>query len=81
MSRIIIDLDPEDKHRLDDEARKRHVSIEEPVRQVIQAYKTVHKKIDQSTLRKMLMHTAGIWRSDEGLTYQNNLHDEWNRQP
>jgi predicted transcriptional regulator len=77
MPRTVINLDPKDKAWLDHEAKVRHVSMTELVRQAVRAYRTRQESLDRPNLQQALARTGGIWRSDDGLAYQRRLREEW----
>lgn len=81
MPRTLINLDPEDKKWLDREARARHIPMTELVRRAVRAYRTRQESLDKPDLQTALAHTAGIWRSEDGLAHQNRLREEWDKRP
>jgi hypothetical protein len=79
MARTLINLDPDDKHWLDREARKRHVPMTELVRQAIRSYRMREESRGRPALQNALARTAGIWRQGDGLAWQQRMRDEWDR--
>lgn len=78
MERTVISLDSEDRLWLDAEARNRHVSMTELVRQAVHAYRLRAESSADQTRQLMIRETAGIWRRADGLAQQTALRDEWN---
>lgn len=79
MPRTLINLDPEDKAWLDQEARARHVPMTELVRQAVRAYRVRAESMNRPDLQSALSRTAGIWRTGDGLAYQRRMRAEWDR--
>lgn len=77
MPRTIINLDPDDKDWLDRRARSEHVAMTEVVRRAVKAYRLREESRGREDLQNLLARTAGIWREGDGLTYQNQIRDEW----
>lgn len=77
MQRTLINLDPEDKAWLDQEARHRHVPMTELVRQAVRAYRLREESQDNQSWQHAVRDTAGIWRQGDGLVWQQRLRDEW----
>lgn len=77
MPRTLINLNPDDKRWLDREARARHVPMTELVRQAVRDYRIREESRAKPALHAALEHTAGIWRSGDGLAYQRRIRGEW----
>jgi hypothetical protein len=77
MQRTLISLDPEDKAWLDREARQRRVSMTELVRQAVHAYRLREESRGNPKWQHAVRETAGIWRQDDGVSYQQRLRNEW----
>lgn len=77
MQRTLVNLDPEDKAWLDREARIRNVPMTELVRQAVRGYRVREESRGSSGLQSVLKATASIWRSGDGLEYQQRLRNEW----
>lgn len=77
MSRTLINLDPDDKAWLDREAHSRNLPMTELVRQAVRGYRVRHESRGLTELQAALKRTAGIWRRDDGLDYQQQLRAEW----
>lgn len=60
MTRTLINLDPEDKWWLDQQARARRVPMAELVREAVRAYRVRQERLDRPDLQTALAHTAGI---------------------
>jgi predicted transcriptional regulator len=80
MPRTVINLDPDDKRWLDQQARQRHIPMTELVRQAVNACRVREQSHNKPTLQAALKHTAGIWNRDDGMAYQERLRTEWGRQ-
>lgn len=79
MPRTVISIDPEDKRWLDREARRRNVPMTELVRQAVRNYRVRAESLARPDLQTALTRTSGIWRDDNGLSYQQRLRKEWDR--
>lgn len=79
MTRTLINLPPDDKDWLDEEARARHIPMTELVRQAVHAYRLRAQRRAQPNLQEALKQTTGIWRQGDGLEYQNRMRNEWAR--
>lgn len=77
MTRILINLDPEDKAWLDRESRARNVPMTELVRQAVRAYRVREESLNRPKLQAALAQTAGILSGNNGLAFQSRLRDEW----
>jgi hypothetical protein len=47
------------------------------IREAIQEYRRTHSNRIKTDLDALLEQTRGIWRGEDGLTYQTNLRNEW----
>jgi hypothetical protein len=79
MPRTLINLDQDDKQWLDREAKARHLPMTELVRQAVRAFRIREESRARPPLQTILERTTGIWRSGDGLDYQQRIRDEWNR--
>lgn len=79
MAKTLINLDPEDKNWLDQEARRRRVPMTELVRQAVRGYRLRVESDARPSLAQALAQTAGIWRSGDGLAWQSLQRSEWDR--
>lgn len=77
MPRTIINLPDADKAWLDREAAERHVSMATLVREAVHDYRIRNESSDRPNLSTALERTAGLWRREDGLTWQRRLRDEW----
>ena len=78
MIRTLISLDESDKHWLDQQAALQHVPMTEVVRQAVQALRVVRQH-NGDDFQDLLAATTGIWRHGDGLVWQQNVRDEWER--
>lgn len=74
-------LGPEELAWLEREARARHMSPTELVRQALDSWRAQQEAADRATLNSILKRTAGIWRHGDGLAWQRTMRDEWDRKP
>lgn len=79
MPKTLVNLDPDDKAWLDQEARRRKLSMTELVRQAVHAYRLREQHRDRPQLAEVLQRTAGLWRQGDGLAWQRRLRSEWDR--
>jgi predicted transcriptional regulator len=79
MAKTLINLDPDDKNWLDQEARRRRVPMTELVRQAVRGFRAREESAAQPTLIEALTRTAGLWRRGDGLAWQTQLRREWDR--
>jgi hypothetical protein len=77
MPRTLINLEPEDKHWIDREARRRHVPMTELVRQAVHLFRIRTESLAQHDLQAILAQTTGIRRGHDGLEHQKRLREEW----
>lgn len=81
MPRTIISINPEDKHWLDREAKRRNLPMTELVRQAVHSYRVRAESLAKPDLQAALARTAGIWPGGDGLEHQHRLRDEWDQRP
>ena len=79
MIRTVISLNDDDKLWLDKMAKLEHLPMTEIVRRAIHCYRNSVKKQNKLPVEDLLNLTRGIWENEEGLTYQNQLRDEWKK--
>jgi hypothetical protein len=77
MNRTLVNLDPDDKAWLDQQAKVRRVPMAELVRQAVRGYRLREESQGRDGLHSSLRDTAGIWRHGDGLAWQHALRDEW----
>lgn len=77
MAKTLINLDPEDKNWLDQEARRRRVPMTELVRQAVRGFRLREEMAAQPSLEQALARTAGIWQRGDGLAWQLLQRGEW----
>ncbi len=77
MPKTLVNLDPDDKAWLDQEARRRKLPMTELVRQAVHSYRQREQNQAQPALDDVLARTAGVWRHGDGLTWQQRLRAEW----
>lgn len=73
--RMVISLDPKDKAWLDRQARERRVPMTQIVREAIRRLRK-DQEAAVPDLRRVLQETAGIWRGEDGLSYQRAIRTE-----
>ena len=78
MIRTIISLDEESKEWLDRQARQENISTAELIRTAVKKYRA-EKKAETPSIDDLLKQTSGIWKADDGLTYQRRLRKEWQK--
>lgn len=77
MTKTLINLDSDDREWLDREARARRLPMTELVRRAVRSYRLREESHGRPALQAALAHTAGVWRSADGLAWQQRLRDEW----
>lgn len=77
MPKTLVNLDPDDKAWLDQEARRRKLPMTELVRQAVHSYRQREQNPARPALDDVLARTAGLWRQGDGLTWQQRLRGEW----
>ena len=75
MPRTIVNLDPDQKAWLDQQAALRGVAMTELVRQAVRDFRA--REEARPSLRQALKRTSGIWRHGDGLAYQERIRNEW----
>ncbi len=78
MPKTLVNLDPDDKAWLDQEARRRKLPMTELVRQAVHSYRLREQSQARPALDEVLARTAGLWRHGDGLAWQQRLRGEWN---
>jgi hypothetical protein len=76
MKRAVISLDEKDKAWLEDAARREGRAAAELVRRAVRLLRE-RESLEGQPFSELLQRTSGIWRSGEGLAYQDRLRDEW----
>lgn len=79
MLRTIISLDANEKAWLDQEAAIENVSMAEVVRKAIRFYRLSLKAQKSTHMDDILKKTAGIWKKEDGLTYQEKIREDWEK--
>lgn len=77
MPKTLVNLDPDDKAWLDQEARRRKLPMTELVRQAVHSYRQREQNQTPPALDDVLARTAGLWRHGDALTWQQRLRGEW----
>lgn len=76
MVRTVIALDEDDKRWLDRKAKEEGVPMTELIRRAVRLLRrqapSAHDSLDD-----LLRTTSGLWRHDDGLSYQERLRGEW----
>lgn len=78
MSRTLISLDPEDKAWLMRKAKRERTPMTELVRRAVRQYRK-QSGPETSQFDQLLRDTAGSWKKEGGLAYQNRMRREWAR--
>jgi plasmid stability protein len=73
MTRLLVNLDEQDRVWLERKARQTGASMAEVVRQSIRHM----KKAEQKPFNELLAATSGVWRGGDGLRYQRKVRREW----
>jgi len=76
MVRTVISLPEQDKRWLDEEAKRRGISMTALVRVAVDALRE-HADLERPSLDELLESTRGIWTGPDGLEYQRRMRDEW----
>jgi hypothetical protein len=72
--RMIITLSEEDKRWLASYSHAHQISVAEAVRKGIRKLK---KDENNQTYRELVKATRGVWKRDDGLTYQEKIRSDW----
>lgn len=75
--RAIISLDAEEKRWLESMARKQHISMAAIIRNIIKEYRLQNKEYALTKIDALLAQTRGIWKDEDGSTYQHDIREEW----
>jgi hypothetical protein len=73
MTRMLISLEENDRHWLEQRARETGVPMSEVVRQAIRQA----QENSQKSMTDLLASTQGLWRQGDGLRYQRRIRREW----
>jgi hypothetical protein len=73
MTRMLISLEENDRHWLEQRARETGVPMSEVVRQAIR----LAQENSQKSMTDLLASTQGLWRQGDGLRYQRRIRREW----
>ena len=76
MVRTIISIENEDMTWLDLKAAEEKVSRAELIRRAVRLYRKA-SETEARSFRRLLEDTSGIWRGEDGLSYQLRLRDKW----
>ena len=76
MVRTIVSIEEDDKTWLDLKAAEEQVSRAELIRKAVRFYRKANETQARS-FRRLLQDTSGIWKGEDGLSYQLRLRDEW----
>lgn len=79
MLRTIVSFEPSEKAWLDEEAKIEHVSMTQVVRKALRLYRLSIESQKQPSFSQILKETAGIYKTIDGLKFQNQLREEWDR--
>ena len=78
MTRTIITISEKEKAWVFKQAKKENISMAELIRLALAFYKESASAIAPSRdFESALQSTMGIWKNEDGLTYQKKLRDEW----
>nr|WP_295382693.1 hypothetical protein [Pseudoxanthomonas sp.] len=77
MPKTLVNLDPEDRAWLDQEARRLQVPMTELVRRAVRGYRQGQIPGTSSELDELLARTSGLWPQGDGLAWQQSLRNEW----
>jgi len=73
MTRMLISMEENDRHWLEQRAREAGVPMSEVVRQAIRQA----QENSQKSMMDLLASTQGLWRQGDGLRYQRRIRREW----
>jgi len=74
--RTVISLQPDDKRWLDEVADREGIPMTELIRRAVRLLRA-RQPINGRGINELLAATAGTWRGEDGLTYQQKVRDEW----
>lgn len=73
MIRTIISLEPDEKQWLERKAHSEGVPMTKLVREAIRRM----RQQEDVSFEKLLNQTSGLWKKENGLSYQRRLRKEW----
>lgn len=79
MIRTVVSLEPEEKTWVDQQAAKEHVSMATIIRDAIHHYRQELETEKRPSFTELLKQTQGITEMDDGLQYQINIRNEWDK--
>lgn len=79
MLRTVVSFEPSEKAWLDQEAKIEHVSMTQVVRNALRLYRLSIETQKKPSFSQILEETAGIYQTIDGLKFQNQLREEWDR--
>lgn len=78
MTRTIITISDKEKAWIFKQAKKENISMAELIRRALAFYeKNAPPCRPSRDFENALLSTIGIWKKEDGLTYQKKLRDEW----
>ncbi len=76
MVRTVISLESEDKTWLDRKAKDEQVSMAELIRRAVRRLRE-ESESEARPLQQQLQETSGIWKGEDGLSFQQRMREEW----
>ena len=76
--RLLVNLDDDDKQWLDRTSAREGISQSELVREALASYRA-RQAPSPDRIQQLLQNTRGTWHHGDGLAYQSDVRDEWNR--
>jgi hypothetical protein len=75
MTRTIVSIDDDIKQWIDTKAAQEGIPMTELVRRALQQY----REHEEQSIDRLLSETSGIWKTGDGLDYQQRSRDEWGK--
>ena len=75
--RTVISLQDRQKAWLDQQAALRRVSMSSLIRRAVSEFRIREQRRASVPFQEVLDRTAGIWKAEDGLDYQERIRKEW----
>lgn len=75
--RTVISLHDQQKNWLDQQAELRRVSMSSLIRRAVSEFRARERRRPGVPFEEVLARTAGAWKGEDGLDYQERIRKEW----
>lgn len=79
MLRTVVSFEPAEKAWLDQEAKIERVSMTKIVRKALELYRSSVELQKKPAFSQLLKETAGTYKCVDGLKFQHQLREEWDK--